>query len=322
MGLRCFTDIRSASVASSLQFSIRGWISGESFPIFFLRATYAHFLLYSSSLEYCFLFTGPTPIHVLRPRPISYSVGIGTSDFSADLIDASTQAGSPPLELSSFLQDLTFNAVSSPVPGASASVLSPNFQRFLESGSVARSPPPPRVTVCQGTSTRDAVQHGDVAVNTVCDCADASVDVRVSSADKAVQVAVETSDAFSLHDPPVEPPPAASPLVADVFGMMQPVVDQPDLPSVISTETLLEVPEDFSVERSLAASSESGDAGPASESGPEETSPMGPSLIDSDDEPIASRLPGYLNSFKTREVSDQRFLSFIFSFHFLFSLAI
>ena len=144
----------------------------------------------------------------------------------------------------------------------------------------------------------------------------------MTSADKAVQVAVETSDAFSLYDPPVEPPPAASPLVADVFGMMQPVVDQPDLPSVTSTETLLEVPEDFSVERSLAASSESGDAGPASESGPEETSPMGPSLIDSDDEPIASRLPGYLNSFKTREVSDQRFLSFIFSFHFLFSLAV
>ena len=149
-------------------------------------------------------------------------------------------------------------------------MLSPNFQRYLESGSVARSPPPPRVTVCQGTSTRDEVQHANVAVNTVCDCADASVDVRVSSADKAVQVAVETSDAFSLHDPPVEPPPAASPLVVDVFGMIQPVVDQPDLPSVISTETLLEVPEDFSVERSLAASSESGDAGPASESGPEE----------------------------------------------------
>ena len=116
----------------------------------------------------------------------------------------------------------------------------------------------------------------DVAVNAVCDCADASVDARVTSADKAVQVAVETSDAFSLYDPPVEPSPAASPLVADVFGMMQPVVDQPDLPSVTSTETLLEVPEDFSVERSLAASSESGDAGPASESGPEETSPMGP----------------------------------------------
>ena len=264
--------------------------------IFLLRAAYAHFLLQSSSFDYCFLFTGPTPIHSPRPRPISYSVGISTSDFGADLIDASTQAGSPPLELSSFLQDLIFNAVSSPVPGASASVLSPNFQRFLESGPVTRNTPPPRVTVCQGTSARDEVQHSDVAVNAVCDCSDASVDACVSSADKAVQVAVETSDAFSLYDPPVEPPPAASPSVADVIGMMQPVVDQPDLPSVISTETLLEFPEDFSVAGSLAARSESGDSGPASESGLEETSPLGASLIDSDDEPIASRLPGYLNS--------------------------
>ena len=176
--------------------------------------------------------------------------------------------------------------------------------------------------MCQGTSTRDEVQHADVAVNAVCDCADASVDACVSSADKAVQAAGETSDAFSLYDPHVELPPAASPLVADVFGMMQPVVDHPDLPSVTSTETLLEVPEDFSVDRSLAARSESGDAGPASESGPEETSPLGASLIDSDDEPIASRLSGYLNSFKTREVSYQRFLPFIFSSHFPFSLAI
>ena len=186
-------------------------------------------------------------------------------------------------------------------------MLSPNFQRFLESGSVARNPPPPRVTVCQGTSTRDEVQHSDVAVNAVCDCADSSVDACVSSADKAVQVAVETSDAFSLYDPPVELPPAASPLVADVFGMMQPVVDQPDLPSVISTETLLELPEDFSVDRTLAARSESGDAGPASESGPEETSPLGASLIDSDDEPIASRLPGYLKQLEPCVVSDQQF---------------
>ena len=175
-------------------------------------------------------------------------------------------------------------------------MLSPNFQRFLESGPVTRNPPRPRVTVCQGTSTRDEVQHADVAVNAVCDCPDASIDACVSSADKAVQVAVETSDAFSLYDPPIEPPPAASPSVADAFGMMKPVVDQLDLPSVISTETLLEFPEDFSVAGSLAARSESGDAGPASESGLEETSPLGASLIDSDDELIASRLPGYLNS--------------------------
>ena len=68
--------------------------------------------------------------------------------------------------------------------------------------------------------------------------------------------------------------------------------------------------------------SEPDDVGPALEGGPEATSPMGPSLIDSDDEPIASRLPCYLNRIETCEVSDQRFLPFIFSFHFPFSLVI
>ena len=263
-----------------------------------------------------FLFAGPTPIHAPRPRPISYSIGIGTSDFGAAHTDASTHGGPPPLELSSFLQDLALNATSSPVSMATVSVLSPNFQRYLDSGLTARSPPPPRVSVCQSTSTRDEVQYVDVAVNAVCDCADVSVDACVSSVDKVVQAAVETSDAFTVHDPPVEFPPVASPLADDVPEVVESVVDEPGPPSTSSTEAQFDIPEDFSFGGSLSVGPDLDDAVPA-DTGSRETSPMGPSLIDSNDEPIASRLPGYLNSFKTCEVSDRHFSFIRF---FLFSL--
>ena len=246
-------------------------------------------------VSYC---SGPTPIHTPRPRPSSYSTGFGTSDFGSEHVDASTQGGPPQLELSSFLQDLPFNTIISPVTRAPVSVLSPNFQRYLESGFVARSPPPPRVSVCQSPSTRDEVQYVDVAVNAVCDCADVSVNACVNSVDKVVQAAVETSDDFTVHDPPVEFPPVASRLADDVPAMVEPVVDQSDLPSAGSTETLLGVPDDTSVDGSLTAGSahENGSSAPGSIS--VETSPVGPSLLDSDDEPIASHLPGYLNSLK------------------------
>ena len=82
-----------------------------------------------------FIFSGPTPIHAPRPRPITYSIGLGTSDFSAESANASTQGGPPQLELFSFLQELSLGAVSSPVARAPVSVLSPNFQRYLDLGT-------------------------------------------------------------------------------------------------------------------------------------------------------------------------------------------
>ena len=148
------------------------------------------------------------------------------------------------------------------------------------------------------------------------------MDVAVSavrdSADVAVQTDVETSDSSTVHDPPIGSPPVASSLAADVPEVVEPVVDQPDLPSASSTEILLDIPEDFSVGGSLSVGSDPDDAVPAPETGSGETSPMRPSFIDCDNEPIASRLPGYLNSFKTCEVSDQQFLPFVF---FLSSLS-
>ena len=147
-------------------------------------------------------------------------MGIGTSDFGASQIDAGTQGGPPPLEMSSFLQDLSLGAVSSPVTRAPVSVLSPNFQRFLDLESAARSPPPPpRVTVDAGVNA--VVAHVDVAVN-------ACVDV----AEQTVQAVTETGDASTDYDPPVETPPAApSPPAAGVPEVVVVDVDQSDVPS-------------------------------------------------------------------------------------------
>ena len=166
------------------------------------------------------------------------------------------------------------------------SVLSPNFQRYLESGSPPRSPPPPRVTLCRGTSTRDEVQYADVVVDAVCDCED-----------KAVQAVVEYRDVDTLCDPPLDAGPVALLLVHDVIETAAPDLAFPDALSPASSDVSVAPSNDFTVDGSLAAQSVSEVAASASEAGPDETSPVGPSLIDSDDELIATRLPGYLNSF-------------------------
>ena len=93
-------------------------------------------------------------------------------------------------------------------------------------------------------------------------------------------------------------------MIMPVVPTLEDVVPDIELAAVGSTslnslESSVDPPDDFTVDGSLAARSELGDAGPASASGPEETSSIGANLYDSDHEPIASRLPGYLNSFKT-----------------------
>ena len=275
----------------------------NSSPVFFLRAAYALFLLQSSSSDYCFLLSGPTPIHAPRPRPISYSVGIGTSDFGASQVDAGTQVAPPPLEMSSFLQDLCLDAVSSPVARAPVSVLSPNFQRFLDRESAIRSPPPPpRVTV-------------DAGVGAVVTPVDVAVDACVAVVDQSVQAVVETGETSTDYDPPVEPLSAApSSPAASVPEVVEVDVEQSDVPSTDSTETLLEAVEDVPTGDSLSAEPAPEGAVPGLLPVSAETSPMGPSLVDSDDEPIASRLPGYLNSFNPVKYLIGSFYSFLFSF--------
>ena len=275
----------------------------NSSPVLFLRAAYALFLLQSSSSDYCFLLSGPTPIHAPRPRPISYSVGIGTSDFGASQVDAGTQVAPPPLEMSSFLQDLCLDAVSSPVARAPVSVLSPNFQRFLDRESAIRSPPPPpRVTV-------------DAGVGAVVTPVDVAVDACVAVVDRSVQAVVETGETSTDYDPPVETLSAApSSPAASVPGTLEADVGQSDVPSTDSTELLLEAVEDVPAGDPLSAESALEGAVLGLVPVPAETSPMGPSLVDSDDEPIASRLPGYLNSFNPVKYLIGKFYSFLFSF--------
>ena len=239
-----------------------------------------------------FLLLGPTPIHAPRPRPISYSVGIGTSDFGASQIDAGTQVAPPPLEMSSFLQDLCLDSVSSPVARAPVSVLSPNFQRFLDLESAIRSPPPiPRVTV------------------------DAGVGAVVTPVDVAVDACVAVVDVD--YDPPVESLSAApSSPAASVPEVVEADVEQSDVPSTDSTETLLEAAEDVPAGDPLSAEPAPEGAVPGLVPVSAETSPLGPSLVDSDDEPIASRLPGYLNSFNPVKYLIGSFYSFLFHLHF------
>ena len=132
----------------------------NSSPVFFLRAAYVHVLLHSSSSDFCFLLSGPTPIHAPRPRPITYSIGIGTSDFGDGSVDVCTQGGPPQLNLSSFLNELSLTGVSSPVRQAPVSVLSPVLRRSF----TVASPPPARITL-------------DAAVNAVVDCRDMDINV-------------------------------------------------------------------------------------------------------------------------------------------------
>ena len=230
-------------------------------------------------------------------------MGIGTSDFGASQIDAGTQVAPPPLEMSSFLQDLCLDAVSSPVARAPVSVLSLNFQRFLDRESAIRSPPPPpRVTV-------------DAGVSAVVTPVDVAVDACVAVVDQSIQAVVETGETSTDYDPPVETLSAApSSPAASVPEVVEADVEQSDVPSTDSTETLLEAVEDVPAGDSLFAEPAPEGAVPGLVPVSAETSPMGPSLVDSDDEPIASRLPGYLNSFNPVKYLIGSFYSFPFSF--------
>ena len=271
-------------------------------PNFFLHAAYVLFLFHSLSSDFCFLLSGPTPIHAPRPRPNTYSIAIGTSDFGNDSVDVSTQGGPPQLDFSSFLYDLPLTGVSSPVTRAPVSVLSPVLRRSL----TVASPPSARLTV-------------DAGVNAIVTPVDVAVDAVVAASDQAVQAVVEVSESSTSYDPPVEKTAIAAsssvPAVRSVLEtalvaasaseVVEPAVDQPappvsgaegpsDVPedSASSTENLLEIPEDFSAGSLLSGEPDQETAPSSPDLTTAVTSPMRASLLDSDDEPIASRLPG------------------------------
>ena len=256
-------------------------------------------------------FVGPTPIHAPVPRPIVYSIGIGTSDYPDEGVTANTSGGPPQLNVSSFLNDLSAADTSSPVRRTPVSVLSPVLQRTF---SVV-SPRRPRLTIESG-------------VNAVVCCSDASLNACVDTVDKEVQAVVDTADGSTCYEPQVETSLSASPSIVDDTELLTPDVDQSATFASVHSETI--IPEDPAIDTGTLPDVPAGitiaDPSPValdSETVPlhlelelSVTSPMGPSLLDSDDEPIASHLPGYLNSFKTCEVSDQ----YLYFIHFSFLL--
>ena len=157
---------------------------------------------------------------------------------------------------------------------APVSVLSPVWRRSF----TVASPPSVRVTLCQGTSTRDEVEYVEVATDT-----------GITNADKTVQAVVSYCDVGTVYDPPAAPTPVA-PAPEDAVPDIDIVASGPA--SLTSLESSVDPPDDFTVDGSLAARSESGDAGPAPEPGPEETSPIGASFIDN----IAVRWRRYLST--------------------------
>ena len=267
----------------------------------------------SSQAHFCLsvIFVGPTPIHAPVPRPIVYSIGIGTSDYPDEGVTVNTSGGPPQLNVSSFLDDLTAADTSSPVRRTSVSVLSPILQRTFSIVSPRR----PRLTIESG-------------VNAVVCCSDVSLSACVDTADKEVQAVIETADGSTCYEPQVETSLSASSPVVDDTELLTPDANQtatfasvhseaiiPEDPA-IGTGTLSDVPAGITIADPSSAALDSETVPLHLELELAVTSPMGPSLPDSDDEPIASHLPGYLNSFKTCEVSDQYLHSFIFLFHF------
>ena len=238
-----------------------------------------------------------------------YSIGIGTSDYPDEGVTVNTSGGPPQLNVSSFLNDLTAADTSSPVRRTSVSVLSPILQRTFSLVSPRR----PRLTIEPG-------------VNAV--VSDVSLSACVDTVDKEVQAVIETADGSTCYEPPVETLLSASPPVVDDTELFTPEANQTATFASVHSEAI--IPEDLAIGTGTLSDVPAGitiaDPSPValeSETVPLHlelelavTSPMGPSLLDSDDEPIASHLPGYLNSFKTCEVSDQYLHSFLFLFHF------
>ena len=126
---------------------------------------------------------------------------------------------------------------------------------------------------------------------------DGAVDAVCGSADKAVLAVVDFCEASTEYCPPVETVPVVLPSVH--VSCDAPEVDSalPGLRSPVSPGSSNEPPDDFTVDGSLAVQSASETADSVFDPVSEENSPIGPSLLDSDDELIASRLPGYLSSF-------------------------
>ena len=91
---------------------------------------------------------GPTPIHASRPLPLTSTNSIGTSDFRTVIVDAVTQVDPPHLQFSSFLNELSFSATSSPLQRPVSTPASLSFRRFLEAETSMEGRPLARLRIC------------------------------------------------------------------------------------------------------------------------------------------------------------------------------
>ena len=125
-----------------------------------------------------------------------------------------------------------------------------------------------------------------------------ATDTGLVFSDKAVLAVVDRCDAITAYDPPVEASHSALlPVHGDPGWSIGPGLTTPGLRSPASPGSTVGAPDDFSVRGSLIVRPVSDDVVSVSEAGLFETSTIGPSLVDSDDEKLASLVPGYLNIF-------------------------
>ena len=100
------------------------------------------------------------------------------------------------------------------------------------------------MTLCRGTSPRDEVEYADVAVDAVCD-----------HEDKAVLAVVESCNAGTSYDPPLEVDPVVLPPVRDDVEAAETDFAPPGYLSPASSDATIDPPDDFTVDGSLAAQS-------------------------------------------------------------------
>ena len=112
--------------------------------------------------------------------------------------------------------------------------------------------------------------------------------------EKAVLAVVPSCDVGTNYDPPTDPSLVVVLPADGGSGLLELDITSPYFRYADSPGSTLDPAEDASV-----ASSTSEIVTSVADVGPDETSHMGPSLVASDDELLASRLPGYLDSFQT-----------------------
>ena len=137
------------------------------------------------------------------------------------------------------------------------------------------------VSISQGTSTRDEVHYIDSSTCTT-----------KAFADKAVSAVVASHNVATDYDAPTDAVPAVPQLSDGGSEFPELDVAPASLCSMDSPGTVVDPPEVLTIDGSLAVRSGSETAASVADVDPEKTSPIGPGLVDSDNQLFASCLAG------------------------------